>query len=191
MHLSEACYPFKIRRLTLIFAIELATGTWAPLAAAVPLKNCDLAGKDLRSAPQLTPEACEADCAATGNCRGWVFVSGWNRCFLKSLVRRTVPLTLHGGQVSSTDEGARQIKAYTANSDHRGKDLRRVSGMKTTESCGQACLAEVACRGIVFMEGYGDCWLKKTVGNLSPKIFFCGQRPAKLMPGAKDAEESK
>jgi hypothetical protein len=145
------------------------------LSAAVQL-HCDLPGGDLSNSAQASPEACAAVCAAEAGCKAWTFISGWNRCFLKAKLQKQAKLRIHAAQVDDDGKGGRQLGKIHEDHDDSGKDLRRVTKVKTAEACGQECLAEPQCQAIAFLDGYGDCWLKKSKGRTRPKIFSCGTR---------------
>jgi len=111
----------------------------------------------------LDRQACDSD----ASCRGFTFVSGWNRCFLKSKIARFAILRF----VSAAKGGSPQ-----PDFDNTRKDLRRVIHLKTPLACSRACGSEPKCTGWTYLDGYGDCWLKSGVGRLKPKVFYCGTK---------------
>lgn len=130
--------------------------------------DCDLPlAKNLKSLSLQTHEACRKHCQDSGSsCAAWVFVSGWNRCFLKAEpTKRKVKLIF--------EAGFREDATISLRSDSSGKDLRRVSGVKDAKQCQKHCKAESQCGSFTYMNGYGDCWLKYPGGNLYGKQFHC------------------
>lgn len=145
------------------------------LAAAVQM-HCDLPGGDLAQRPAASAEACAEACLAEQSCRAWSYVGGWKRCFFKRADRKAIKLRIHAAQIEQTEQGQRQSGKIFEDHDSSGKDLRRVSKVQNAESCAQHCLAEVKCESFAYLDGYGDCWLKKNQGRLFPKVFYCGFR---------------
>jgi hypothetical protein len=145
--------------------------------------SCDIPGSTLASEAKGDAEACRAACKAEEKCRAFVFVTGWNRCFLKAKADRQVPLRMHAGQL--IDESARIMGPIAADHDESGKDLRRVSGVKSAPACAALCVEEPACKAFAFLDGYGDCWLKGNKGRLRPKTFTCAVMEDRSIPGSR------
>lgn len=136
-------------------------------------ENCDIVGKNLAEISTQNQEACAKECETRAACKAWVFVSGWNHCSLKGEAARQVSLRMHSAAIE-VESGNRQLTKIQEGFDHKGKDLRRVTGVKTSTACGEVCLEESQCQGFVYLDGYKDCWLKKTPGKFRPKVFYCG-----------------
>lgn len=145
------------------------------LASAVQT-HCDLPGGDFSNASAPSAETCSASCAAAPQCKAWTFISGWNRCFLKSKQPKRANLRIHAAQIEEDAKGGRQLGTIKEDHDDSGKDLRRITKIRSAADCGQACLEEPQCKGFAYLDGYSDCWLKKTQGKTRPKVFYCGMR---------------
>ena len=145
------------------------------LASAVQT-HCDLPGGDLSNAAAATAEACAESCDAVPACKAWTFISGWNRCFLKSKQPRLAKLRIHAGHVEADGKGERKLGVIQEDHDDTGKDMRRVTKVRSAAECGAECLKEPRCEGFAFLDGYGDCWLKQNQGKTRPKVFYCGLR---------------
>lgn len=152
-----------------------ATSLFLILAAAVQM-HCDLPGGNRSHQATVSAEACATACSTDPACQAWSFVGGWNRCFLKQKSAKPVKLQIHAAQIERDAQGVRQLGKIHLNHDSSGKDLRRISTVKDAEACGQLCVEEAQCESIAFLDGYGDCWLKKNKGRLFPKVFYCGLR---------------
>lgn len=133
---------------------------------------CDIPGSPIKSIATTDAANCAKLCQDLPACKAYVFVSGWGRCFLKDQAKKPIPLRMHAAQIEG-EGGARKVGAIREDHDESGKDLRRVSGIKTAQACAEQCLAEQQCMGMAFLDGYSDCWLKKTRGKLRPKTFTC------------------
>lgn len=153
---------------------------WVFAALAAPgfvrHEACDVPAPVLASEAADGADACEARCAARGDCGAWTYVSGWGRCRLHGSggKRATVhlvaaPAATVGGQVV--------VGALQRDHDHAGKDFESTArDLPSAEACAQACAATVGCAGLVYVEGYRSCWLKRTEGAVTPKTFTCGVR---------------
>lgn len=148
--------------------------TWI-LASAVQ-SHCDLPGGDLSNASAASPQVCATTCEGHATCKAWTYISGWNRCFLKSKQPKPVKLRIHAAQIEGDGQGGRRLGTIYEDHDDSGKDLRRVTKIRSAADCGKACLDEPQCQAFAFLDGYGDCWLKKNRGNTRPKVFYCGSR---------------
>lgn len=135
--------------------------------------TCDLPGNDLGgkdgSSKEVSVEACEQRCASHSQCAAYVFISGWNRCFLKAKAGKSVPVRFYAGTMKDG-----KIADAGFDRDYSGKDLRRVEHVASGEACGKTCEAEPQCRAFAYIGGYSDCWLKKDVGTRREKVFSCG-----------------
>jgi hypothetical protein len=136
--------------------------------------HCDLpTAKALRSEKASTAPECASICNADALCQSYVHISGWGRCFLKKdTPKRQTKLIMHAG--------ARDDAAASIDSDHTAKDLRRISGIKSAPACQAECRGEPQCTAFAYLDGYGDCWLKKGSGRIISKIFSCGFRSRKV-----------
>ena len=137
-------------------------------------QHCDIPGLAAANLKVPSAENCAEACQKGDNCRAWVYVSGWGRCSLKQKVLKPVALRIHSGAVEVDDAGARKLGPVNEDSDNSGKDLRRVSGLADAAACSVKCLEGGDCKAWSFLDGYGDCWLKKTAGKTIPKEFYCG-----------------
>ena len=146
----------------------LASLTLAPLLSAMD-KHCDLIGDNKRGFKTDSGEICWGACSEDRGCLGAVFISSWNKCFLKSKIKRKASLRLFSekkGDVGNYDQ------------DFSAKDMKRLV-VANVKNCRDACLQNQMCSGFTYLEGYRDCWLKKGSGRLFPKVFFCKEKVAK------------
>ena len=130
-------------------------------------KNCDLLGSHVFKKTVDSPKRCKKMCVDRGDCKGSVFISGWNKCFLKGDIKRKTKVTMISG-----------IKGQPTmrDMDFTGKDDKQIS-VKKVKKCKESCLSRPQCTGFTFIDGYQTCWLKKTPGKLISKIFFCWVKP--------------
>lgn len=138
--------------------------------------NCDVTGPDIKSMKQPDAKACLAACEELTTCRGWSFISGWNRCFLKSGIKSKTAVRMYAGRL---DRGASPVTVVQQgwDKDDSGTDFRKVAPLSRSEECTDECLKDHRCVAFVFIEGYRVCWLKKSIGKWSDKTFSCGVRP--------------
>ena len=129
--------------------------------------HCDLVGTNVLVLKNLTNYSeCNLECAKNKKCQGYVFISHWNRCFLKSSIKRQVQLNMISGLPGL---------APKLDHDHSGKDLRQVT-TKDAVGCDSQCSKDAACGAYTFIKGYQTCWLKKKSGSFRPKVFYCGRK---------------
>lgn len=156
---------FKVITLLIFMgyiSIALASSAYAKEFAS----NCDLAGTNLKAIKKTEKANCLKHCLDNKNCRGAVFISHWNQCFLKKSIKRKVELAL----ISAEKSGP-----LKADQDYSGKDYKQTS-QKTAQQCLDQCKTEAQCQAITYMQGYQTCWLKKTKGNFRSKVFYCFQK---------------
>jgi hypothetical protein len=140
------------------------------LMAAIPF--CDLTGADLRAIGRSSLEACEKACAEDAACRGWAFISSWDRCALKKQIKGRHTVRMYGGEIIPKD--ARRTYVAAEDTDYSGKDYRKIAPLNDREKCASACVDDPKCAAFVLIEGYRVCWLKESVGTKRSKIFTCG-----------------
>jgi hypothetical protein len=140
--------------------------------------DCDVTGSEIRSLKQASPEVCAATCEAEASCRGWSFISGWNKCSLKSTIKSKTKVRMYSGRVDRSKSPA-MISLEGWQKDESGKDFRRVAPVTRAEDCSNECLKDQRCLAFVFIDGYQVCWLKKSIGKFSDKVFTCGQKNEK------------
>ncbi|NRA45421.1 MAG: hypothetical protein HRU09_10750 [Oligoflexales bacterium] len=129
--------------------------------------HCDLVGPNEKVLKNLSSYTeCHTECAKSQDCQGYVFVSHWNRCFLKSEVKRLAKVNLISGLPG--------LKAKM-DQDHSGKDIKQESAINA-EECQQKCKKFGACAAYTYIKGYQTCWLKKKPGSFRPKVFYCGRK---------------
>ena len=142
--------------------------TLEPLAQAAPMQiraNCDIPGPGIATLKLQSAEACASACQKNSQCKKMVFVSGWNRCFLKAAGKKTFTITMHSGDHSTME----------ANKDHSGRDQRQIGNIKTPAACQSACKGNAACKAFTYIEGYATCYLKGP-GKLRDKVFYCAEK---------------
>jgi hypothetical protein len=137
-------------------------------------EDCDIPAAGFASSKAKDAADCSNQCIDNLKCQAFVFVSGWNRCFLKDSVRVVKGIQMFAGGVERVVGKDPVVQAFGAMKDHRGKDLRNIPQTRSEESCQQHCLTEKACVGYVWISGYDSCWLKKTKGAALDKRFYCG-----------------
>ena len=115
--------------------------------------DCDLTGPDLRTSKESSPEACSALCKSEAGCRGWSFISGWNKCFLKSKIKAKTKVRMYAARVDRSKSPA-VISLEGWHKDDSGKDLRRIAPISRAEDCSSECIKDERCLAFVFIEGY-------------------------------------
>ncbi|MEZ4743523.1 MAG: PAN domain-containing protein [Bdellovibrionota bacterium] len=172
---------------SVLFAVVFSGHGFSSLGMDI-VKDCDLPGDNIGSSKLNTPEACKDKCLADKKCQGFVFISGWNRCFIKQKYLRLVKLKMSSGQIienqqdaadAHNSKGMRKVKLFGDRVDHSSKDLKRVSNIENLDKCGQRCLQEERCYAFTYLDGYRDCWLKGKGGSPRDKIFYCGIKTSK------------
>jgi PAN domain len=134
-------------------------------------KDCDIAGAAISSKPSPNAEQCEQLCQQTTACLSYVFISGWNRCFLKD-IKKITPLTIAAGK--KNDDGT---MTHWDHHDIGGRDLLSLKA-KNIGECEKKCSEDTRCVGFAFLDGYQTCWIKDKLksGKPYPKVFFCGTK---------------
>jgi hypothetical protein len=135
--------------------------------------HCDISGS---GTAQAAPDAatCRERCLSHAPCAAFVFVSGWNRCFLKEKAARIAALLrFYAGRIA-VDGQTRRVADAGYDRDDSGKDMRKLPHTASAAACAAACLGEAGCLAFAYLEGYGDCYLKATHGIVRDKIFSCG-----------------
>lgn len=127
--------------------------------------GCDLVGKTYDSISKTNLEHCFQSCKSNKICKGAVFISNWNKCFLKSEIRRKVKINMYS-KVMATEGVAQKDR------DSTGKDLKNLL-VKSSEECEKACKQEPACSSFTYIDAYSSCWLKKNKAKLIEKKFSC------------------
>lgn len=129
--------------------------------------HCDLLGPNAAVLKNLSSHKdCQGECVKMKNCKGYVFISNWNRCFLKSEVKRLTKVSMISGLPGEKAK---------LDHDHSGKDMRQEAAANA-RACDALCRKESACGAYTFIEGYQTCWLKKNPGSFRPKVFYCGRK---------------
>ena len=166
-------------RKSLVFTVLLffvdtgsvrATGADASLVEA----DCDITGTDLRTSKEGSAEDCSKACESDGGCRGWSFISGWNKCFLKSNMKSKTKVRMYAGIVDRSKNPAVVLQDGWQK-DNSGKDFRRIAPLKDHRECSTECINDERCKAFVFIEGYQVCWLKQSAGRMYDKVFSCGK----------------
>lgn len=159
------------QRLLIAWALTLAA---SPAMALDVGDHCDLTGPDIRALPTADATVCAATCEAEAACRGFSFITGWNRCFLKSKVKGRHTVRMYGGELADKE---RRVERAAYDTDYSGKDFRKVAPENDKDACAKACVDDARCKAFVLIEGYRVCWLKESVGRARPKMFQCGVKP--------------
>jgi hypothetical protein len=140
-------------------------------------EHCDYPLGEVDSKPAKDSAVCLDLCQKNTACRAFTFISGWNRCLMRSKLNLKNGVIMHGGSYLPKESSSpvREVVTYGPGFDHRGKDLLKVPSSPTEVACQASCKAHSSCVGYVWISGYNDCWLKKTHGEPLAKKFYCGQ----------------
>lgn len=163
---------------TVVVAIALVIGAVVSFGAQVsPVETgCDVTGPDIKSLKQTDAAACQVACENLQACRGWSFISGWNRCFLKSKINSKTNVRMYAGRINR--QGKSPFIAQEGwDKDDSGRDYRKVAPLMRVEDCSAECTKDERCMAFVFINGYKTCWLKESTGRWSNKVFSCGIKP--------------
>ncbi len=152
----------------------LALMTTQPSSAAAAgwqsKDNCDIPLPSIKEDKKTSLEECQKTCEGFSGCKGLVYVTGWQKCFLKASSEKRANIRFISGELN---EGRVYEKgSFKVDHDHSGKDIERLV-LADADECGQACAAKTECQSFTLIEGYRVCWLKKKGGRLNPKVFQC------------------
>lgn len=140
--------------------------------ANIPIdSHCDIPADNVQSLAKPDANSCALDCEANSKCMGFVYASGWGRCFLKAKAPKKVKIQFFSGEKDAGVDAEPK-----ADMDYKGKDLRRVAHIKDARACAKECASEAKCLSYTYIAGYGDCWLKSTKARFQGKVFSCGIR---------------
>ncbi len=134
------------------------------------VENCDIPGPFLQEFKTSSREECQQRCVENQSCKSLVYVSGWNKCWLKAETKKHARLRFISGELDAKHEY--QNGSGRADHDHAGKDLQRLV-LDQVDKCGQACAENKDCAAFTYLEGYRVCWLKKAGGKYLSKVFSC------------------
>jgi hypothetical protein len=148
----------------LLFSTALTAATWEFK------DNCDVPNDSLKVLEKVSREDCQAACEEQSECKGILYITGWQRCTLKTRMDRTARLKFISGEMDDK-------RAYSLHEgfDHSGKDRER-QVLDSADACGKACGASPDCAAFTYLDGYRVCWLKNKGGRLRAKNFLCGVR---------------
>lgn len=135
--------------------------------------NCDIPGSSLESLKKSSKIECQAACEGQEKCRAFVYVTGWQRCFLKEQGVKKATIRFVSGDLSADKNRSFEASKMKMDHDHTGKDLGQVV-LDQADACGLACQARSDCHAFTYIEGYRVCWLKAAGGRLIEKVFQCG-----------------
>ncbi|MFW7380895.1 MAG: PAN domain-containing protein [Oligoflexus sp.] len=136
-------------------------------------ENCDIPSESISSKKMLSVLDCQKFCETEAKCRSFVFVSGWQRCFLKNQFAKQASIRFISADLPAAAKAEFSEASLHTDHDHSGKDLKRLVLEQAIE-CGRACQKQDDCNAFTFIDGYRVCWLKSAGGRLSKKIFYCG-----------------
>ncbi len=168
-------------RFTAFITLAITFGFHSSISAASDAKieiieHCDIPQNNLKSIKNSNPQDCAKACQDEPKCLGFSFISHWNRCFLKSKVKRKFTIEMHAGQVLENKAAERKMGPISRFADSTGKDLKILYGLKSVEACVEKCLARKDCLSFNYMVGYASCVLKKERGKIVEKKFYCGEK---------------
>ena len=162
-----------MKKSILFLTILLAAVTSAhgePTNAKSPIikieEGCDIPGNNLKSSKEKSPPLCAEACDKEPKCKGFTFISGWNKCFLKSKVKTQAKVTM----IAAHNKDGFKLHF---NHDNSGKDFKNIV-LDSEKLCLDECRKNSKCKGFSYIKGYRSCWLKKTLGRVFPKVFYCG-----------------
>lgn len=138
-------------------------------------EHCDVTGPDLRTSRLGDAKSCQMLCQRDEACRGWSYISGWNRCALKSAIKSKAKVRMYAGRVDRGMQPAK-VAQESWDFDDSGVDYRKIAPLNEASACAQACQKEDRCQAFVFIDGYRVCWLKKSIGQWASKVFYCGRK---------------
>lgn len=164
-HFICVCY-------TLLLLSEVSFATTSDLK-----KGCDIPGENYTHKKLTNEVECKASCDEDKKCQAFTFISGWNRCNLKTSFKKSFNIEMIAGYVDGRETKTPTLSQYFFSSDSTGKDMKSITTLKDHKQCGQACLTEERCLSFVYIKGYSMCWLKKTKGRIIDKVFYCGHKP--------------
>ena len=170
----------RCKKILSLLALAVIVLQWSPESTGTPTSpspdtpiskqtNCDIPGPALSSQHTKDADQCSGLCQNELRCRSYVFISGWQRCFLKSQ-NKVTSLTIAAGK--KNDDGS--ITQW----DHHdlvGRDMRSARA-KDVDECGSICTQDTKCVGFAYLDGYQTCWLKDQLKSGKPyaKTFSCG-----------------
>lgn len=134
-------------------------------------KYCDIPGNNISSLSKTTKEICKKNCDSDSQCKGFTYISGWRKCFLKKKVSKSFRIRFYSGE---KDKSGKIVNAKYDH-DNSGKDIKRLANIDEKSKCLKACEDSGSCGAFTYIEGYRDCWLKKGGGRNYEKIFYCGK----------------
>ena len=153
----------------------ISFGGWVPLLAAQPLEvrdHCDLPlATTIRSVKTKDVLTCQIQCQEDLACKLFVFVSGWQRCFLKMGKDKQFSVKFFTGVKLRG-----KIDRIDEDTDISSGDILRVDDTNLAQ-CKEKCRTTSACKAFTWIAGYRTCWLKNEATPRKPKIFYCGFSP--------------
>jgi len=105
-------------------------------------------------------------------CKAFSYVSGWNRCFLKSKFTQEIPLKIYSGTYNG--EVTKLPEGY--NIDYPPGDFLRLENIMTPLECKNRCLLNEKCKAFSYLDAYKSCFLKNKLSAKQDKIFSCGKK---------------
>ena len=161
-HWIVFAFGFSVSMIS--FPSTLAKGAERPGWQA----GCDIPKGDFRSVARTDAKGCEQACRKEPKCQAAVHVSGWRKCFLKSVTKPQFAITFFSGAKQGNIQ---------KNHDAKGKDLKRHAPVKTAQQCQTHCQQNDGCLSFTFIDGYSVCWLKSEKLVAYPKQFSCWMKP--------------
>ncbi|MGE0171264.1 MAG: PAN domain-containing protein [Oligoflexales bacterium] len=135
------------------------------------IPNCDIPTGDFASTNAKDPEGCWHACKGIPKCQAFTFISGWNKCLLKTSTKTRTGVRFYSGKYS------RDAKIETEEGfdiDYPGHDIHPTLKTSDNEGCLAECMKNTKCVAYGFLAGYDQCWLKSKADRKQTKVFSCG-----------------
>jgi hypothetical protein len=151
-------YYFSYKKPEPLSAIEAPSGWSRELSVDYP-------GNDIKSIQNSTPQNCLDSCKSTSGCKGFVFDSNTNTCYLKSLLttskkNTTANYYAYKDQLDAATPLPTGWK-YEENTDYPGNDITPVLGLTPTQCINSCPKNDGPCKGVVY-DSYNEICYKKS-----------------------------
>ena len=126
--------------------------------------SVDYPGNDIKSIQGSTPNNCLDSCKTTADCKGFVFDSNSNTCYLKSLlttnrINSTPNLYAYKDQLDPATLPTGWT--YEAKKDYPGYNITSVSGLTPTLCVNSCPKNDGTCKGVIY-DSYNEICYKKS-----------------------------
>jgi hypothetical protein len=127
--------------------------------------SVDYPGNDIKSIQNSTPTNCVESCKSTSGCKGFVFESNTNTCYLKSLLttskkNTTANYYAYKDQLDAATPLPTGWK-YEEQTDYPGNDITPVLGLTPIQCINSCPKNDGPCKGVVY-DSYNEICYKKS-----------------------------